>query len=98
MFGDLGADQFVFSDPVQAGEVTHIADFDASEDSILLIYNDSDWPEAPVVEVEADPNAPAMTRVFMDGQVVASVHAADGLSIEHIALVPENAAMAAGFI
>ena len=71
------------TDPVQ------VVDFDLSEDSLVLLYDEVANPD-PVVAMQGDALIPDQVNVFLDGQLVASLSGAAGLMVSDINLVPQS--------
>ncbi len=67
-----GADDIVIGEWLKGGDTAQIMDFDATEDSLLLVWDLSDDPD-PDIEVIPDEDAPGTNLILVDGQEVASV-------------------------
>ncbi|MEP3676422.1 calcium-binding protein [Sulfitobacter sp.] len=91
-----GADQIVLGDWITPGNTAEIVDFTATDDNIVLIWDDSDLDtEEPFVTLATDPESPEQTLILMDGTVIASVNGTD-IQADDIALVPLSTATFVG--
>jgi Ca2+-binding RTX toxin-like protein len=91
-----GADDIVLGDWLATGETAQIMDYTAAEDSLVLIWDDSeDGSVAPSMTLGADPNIANQTLVFLDGTPVAVVNGSDLLPGD-IALIPLSTAAYVG--
>ncbi len=91
-----GADTIVTGDWVEGGLSVKIMDFDIEDDSIVLIWNDTDAGEEPEIVLRADPDNANIMHVLMDGIAVADVNGGAGLTLGDIALIPLSAAQTSG--
>lgn len=89
--GGNGADSFVLGDWI-TGEAATLSDFDATEDQLLVVYDDSGL-EQPELEFMADDD-PDLTQIVLDGQVLAVMPTADLPAIESIVLMGKSSASA----
>ncbi|MEQ6249797.1 calcium-binding protein [Sulfitobacter sp. HNIBRBA3233] len=91
-----GADRIVLGDWISGGDATDLIDFAPEEDSLLLVWDDSD-PEAeePLIEIYGDPDDAGRDLVLMDGEVVARI-AGTGLAPEDLSLIPLSSAVTLG--
>ncbi|MEM6373370.1 MAG: calcium-binding protein, partial [Pseudomonadota bacterium] len=89
-----GADTIVGGSWIEDGRAMDIMDFDAQDDNILLIYDDD--ADVPDIRLEADPDDPEVTQVFMDGIAVANILNGADISIEDISIMPLSLAQSAG--
>ncbi|MFV2053759.1 calcium-binding protein [Aliiroseovarius sp. YM-037] len=87
--GGTGADTFALGDWIDVESGAQIMDFNPDEDTLVLIYDDSEGDE-PEVSVEPDADDPDTANVLVDGQVLASVLNAPGLTAGQISLVAER--------
>lgn len=91
-----GADQIVLGDWISAGNAAEILDYAASDDSIVLVWDDSDLDTSePQVTLQRDPDTADQTLVLMDGEVIASVNGTDLIPAD-IALIPLSTATFVG--
>ncbi|MEO0357088.1 MAG: calcium-binding protein, partial [Pseudomonadota bacterium] len=82
--GGEGADSFVVAQ--QAGEIhSHILDFDAAEDDIVIMYTSDD--SAPEVTLVAADDDPSKVMVHIDGAVVAAVSGGADLTVDDLTLI-----------
>ena len=87
-----GADEIVLGDWLANGEAAQIMDYTASDDSLVLVWDDSlaDTAE-PQITLVTDPEAQDQTLVYLDDAIVASVNGTD-LMPGDIALIPLSTA------
>lgn len=91
-----GADQIVLGDWITAGNAAQILDYAATDDNIVLIWDDSISDSAePQVTLEVDSEGVDQTLVLMDGEVVAMVNGTDLIPAD-IALIPLSTATSVG--
>lgn len=91
-----GEDEIVLGDWLSSGEAAQILDFTAADDSIVLVWDDSEEGSSePLITVSVDPDAEDQTLVLMDGAVVATVNGSDILPAD-IALIPFSTATHVG--
>lgn len=94
--GGDGADEIVLGDWLASGEAAQIMDFEENDDSLVLVWDDSDDDGAePEITVESDPNDLTQSLVVMNGTVVASVNGTTLLPGD-IALIPLSTAAQVG--
>jgi hypothetical protein len=87
--GGDGLDTFLLSEWDQVGGPVTIVDFNVSEDSLVLMYEDSGNGD-PEVDIRQDTNVPNRTEVLVDGIPVAIVMGGGGLSAADITLLPQG--------
>ena len=80
--------------PVTA--ILEIADFDAADDDLLLVWDDSAGEE-PDLRLAASETDPEILELLIGDVVMARVPAASGLTTDHVALLPQSAAQALGW-
>lgn len=90
-----GADEVILGDWITEGNSATITDFDALEDSIVLVWDDAQGDE-PEIALEADPEDDSLIQVLMDGVAVATLDADSELDISDIALIPQSVAASTG--
>jgi Ca2+-binding RTX toxin-like protein len=91
-----GEDEIVLGDWLASGEAAQILDFTAADDSLVLVWDDSEEGSSePLITISADPDADDQTLVLMDGAVVATVNGSDILPAD-IALIPFSTATHVG--
>lgn len=81
--GGAGSDTFIFDGAPDGPEVT-VMDFAHGQDKLLVSW---DQPEAPEISIEQDADNPDMTQVLVNGQLVAQLLDAEGLTLDDIELV-----------
>lgn len=89
-----GADTIITGSWITDTHAIDIIDFNAEDDSILLIYEDED--EVPDVTLAPDLDDANITQVLMDGVAVANVMNGAGITIEDISLMPLSLAQSTG--
>ncbi|MBS8227499.1 calcium-binding protein [Vannielia litorea] len=91
--GGDGADLFRLGPDVVEETVAEIMDFEAGEDSLALLWDDSLGGAAPEItlgEIESD-----LVEVYADGELIGLVHGGASLSPADIQLVPMSLASTA---
>lgn len=83
--GGAGADVFSLSDWIAEARPATIADFDAIQDEIVVVYDAAAHPD-PQLTVQADPDTGAAT-LMLDGLPLAVVLDGAGLEPAHVRLV-----------
>ena len=83
--GGSGADTIVTGDWNAAGYATDILDFDANDDSILLVHRDGEYD--PEISLEPHPKTEGITQIMMNGVVVANVLNGSEVSLDDISVV-----------
>ncbi|KEJ97321.1 Hemolysin-type calcium-binding repeat-containing protein [Pseudosulfitobacter pseudonitzschiae] len=91
-----GADTIVMGDWIEAEKSVEIVDFDATDDSIVLVWNDSDAGPEPVITLQPDATDADIVHVLMDGITVADITGGATLTLGDIALIPLSAAQTSG--
>ncbi|WP_375229684.1 hypothetical protein [Roseobacter sp. S98] len=82
---------------VSDGAASEPMDYDASRDSLVLVWDDTDDSAAePEVTVQRDGNDPEVMHVMMNGQSVAEVYGDADLSVADLTVVPLSSAMIVG--
>ena len=81
--GGQGADDIVLS---PGDEDVTVMGFQPGEDKLLVTWEDEANPE---IEVEPDAENANLTRVMINGQEVAQVYGADGMTVADIQLITE---------
>lgn len=79
-----GADTFLASSYILEGRPPEVSDFDATEDVLVLYYDQALLTPPPVTIAEADGD----TQVLMNGDVMAVLPGVTGLTTADIALLP----------
>jgi Ca2+-binding RTX toxin-like protein len=91
-----GVDQIVLGDWLAAGAATEIMDYDAEDDTLLFVWDDSAEANAePSLSILPDPLQPGQTLVMLDEAIIARV-AGDNVLLSDISLVPLSAAFDLG--
>lgn len=88
--GGEGADTIVFGDWISLGHTATMIDFEAAQDRLILVWDDSVAPE-PLVDVEADQDNPDLAHILLNGKVVADIHGGADLSAQDIVLLSKSA-------
>jgi Ca2+-binding RTX toxin-like protein len=88
--GGEGADSFVLGDWLGEGEPAVIEDFNAAEDELVVVYDDS-VHAAPELGLQADPDDPDSMILTFDGVAVAELLDQTGLDLDQVSLVPASA-------
>ncbi|MCX8955361.1 calcium-binding protein, partial [Ruegeria sp. NA] len=81
--GGDGADDIVLN---PGDDQVTVMGFQPGEDKLLVTWEDE---TDPAIEVEADAENANLTRVFIDGQEVAQVYGAEGMTAADIQLITE---------
>lgn len=88
--GGEGTDDFALSGWQGSGEIVRVTDFDASEDRLILLYEDAGG-RVPDIELRDAQCGSGATEIIVGGQVVASVSHTGGLTAADILLVSQSA-------
>ena len=92
-----GRDDVILGDWVSPDGIVDIRSFDIEDDSLLLVWDDSDAAAtAPKVAVEPDPEDLRSHLISMDGAIVAIVQSDQLLMPGDLSLIPLSSALAAG--
>ncbi|MFZ7092098.1 calcium-binding protein [Primorskyibacter sp. 2E233] len=91
--GGNGADVLVLGDWI-VDEAAQLLDFDATEDQIVIVYDDSDLEADPDLELRVSDDDPAISEIVVNGTVLGTLSTASAPSVEAIMLVGESAASA----
>lgn len=93
--GGEDADDFVVGDwIVGADSPAQIEDFDAAEDHLVVVYDDAAHPE-PEIGIES--TAEGGATLTLDGEDLAEIETAAGLTAASVVLVPESQVAAFGW-
>lgn len=94
--GGADADHFVLVDWAETDgtNAAELADFDAAEDQLVVVFDDSDGAGAPEIDIQLSPTDPDLIEIRSDGVVLASVHVDEAPQIGNIALVGASVASA----
>lgn len=87
LHGGEGSDQFALGDWLEGRAPVTILDYSADEDQIVLYY-DAARVGAPEVTITFHEHTPDMAEIRLEGQIIAHVANAPGLSAEAITLTP----------
>ncbi|MGX0903463.1 Ca2+-binding RTX toxin-like protein [Roseovarius sp. MBR-79] len=82
-----GADTVLLGDWLTADHQAEILDFSASDDMLMVFYDET-GPE-PDISLEPDADNPADQRLLLDGVEIARIADAAGVTLAHVALVPQ---------
>lgn len=83
--GGAGADEFRIGDWIGEGQFARIADFDPSEDEIVVVYDAQSHPD-PHLTLVSDEGSPDVT-VFLDGLPLAEIAGGAGLELSQLRLL-----------
>ncbi|AXI49028.1 type I secretion protein [Sulfitobacter sp. SK012] len=93
-----GEDTIVLGDWINQGDAAEILDFAQEDDSLVLVWDDSDSAAPqPNVSIGTDPAVPGQMQVMLNDVVVAQVNGT-ALNIDDIALLPLSTAAASGLL
>ncbi len=92
--GGAGSDSFTLGDWIADGGPVLIEDYDANEDSLVVVYDDAAHPD-PELTVETAAGTPENAQLLLDGLPLAEVSGAAGLDPSQVALVAQSAIEAA---
>lgn len=82
---------------VSEGPASEPMDYDATRDSLVLVWDDTDASATePEVTVAPDGHDPEVMHVMMNGESVAEVYGDTGLSAADLTVVPLSSAMIVG--
>jgi len=96
--GGEGADVLVLGDWITSeSEAAYMMDYDAQEDQILIVYDDSASSDEPEVQIRPTEGDPDMSEIVMDGVVLSTLPTADAPPLESIVLVGESLATEMAF-
>lgn len=84
-----GADSVILGDWLDAEHQAEILDFAPDEDSILVIYDDTAGAE-PEVTLEPDDDNADHQRLLLNGEAITLIANADGLTLDHVSLLPQS--------
>jgi Ca2+-binding RTX toxin-like protein len=87
MNGGSGADQFTLGGWLQSAAT--IVDYQPGDDRIVLQYDPARLPE-PDLSIAFAPDDLATAQIWLNGQMIAQVVNAPGLSVTDIGLVPQT--------
>lgn len=89
--GGNGADSFTLGDWLDADHQGRIMDFNTTEDSLAIFYDDSSGAN-PDITIQEDADVDGLHRVLLDGEVVAEVSSDARLTLDHVTLIPQSMA------
>jgi Ca2+-binding RTX toxin-like protein len=84
-----GADSVILGDWLGADHQAEILDFSPDEDSLVVIYDDTDGAE-PEVTLEPDSENPDHQRLLVNGEPITLIANAHGLTLDHVSLLPQS--------
>lgn len=93
--GGAGADILVL-DPSGEGAAIEIMDFDAAQDQIVILYEETGGGAAPEIDMRPHAEDPELAEILLDGRVVSTLPRDALPGVEGILLVPESAAAQLG--
>ncbi|WP_227269970.1 hypothetical protein [Roseobacter weihaiensis] len=94
---DESYERILLSDWIMEGQTAEVLDYDAREDSLLLVWDDmSNATAEPEVDVAHDPYDEEVMHVVMNGKSVAEIYGDPNLSVADVALIPLSAALLIG--
>ncbi|WGW03991.1 calcium-binding protein [Tropicibacter oceani] len=94
--GGEGADVLVLGDWI-ADKAAQLMDFDASEDQIVVVYDDSNEEDDPELELRVSADDPELSEIVVNGVVLGTLATVGAPSVDAIVLVGESAAGALSF-
>ncbi|MEQ5869973.1 hypothetical protein J4E08_08670 [Sagittula sp. NFXS13] len=74
------------------GEAATMMDYDAAEDQIVIVYDDSALDTAPEVEIRVSKTNSDVTEILLNGQVLTMLPTADAPALDQLFLVGESLA------
>ena len=83
-----GADSVILGDWLDAGHQAEILDFSVQDD-MLLVFHDAPEGEEPEIALQRDAEDPTAQRLLLDGIEIARIANAEGLTLNHVALVAQ---------
>lgn len=89
--GGNGSDTLVLGDWI-TDQSAELWDFDAAEDQIVIVFDDSDTEADPDLTIRVSEADPALSEIVVDGQVLGTVATAHAPSPDMIVLVGESVA------
>ncbi|WP_210878585.1 calcium-binding protein [Roseovarius autotrophicus] len=87
-----GADRVVLGDWLDAAHQVEILDFSAEHDLLMVVY-DKTGPE-PDIALAPDAEAASDMRLLLNGVEIARIANAEGLTLDHVALVSQSELLA----
>ena len=84
-----GEDSIVLGDWLSQDHQAEVLDFSAAEDSLMMFFDDSDGTD-PEVSLEADEENATTQHLVLNGVRIAMIANAEGLSLDHITLLPQS--------
>ena len=88
--GGTGADTFAVTDMVEGDPIAHISDYNAQEDSLVVVFDPMMHPD-PQLSLETPENTQDVV-VLLDGVPLAMVQGGAGLTLDDVLLTPAQAA------
>lgn len=88
--GGSGADEIVLGDWITQGHQSEILDFAPQEDALVVFFDDTSGSD-PSLSIDIDRDNPDDRHVVLNGVHIATVLNAPGLTLDHIALLPQTA-------
>ena len=88
--GGGGADWFELSDMTAGDAIANIADYDAAEDTLVVVFDPAMHPD-PVISLQTPENS-ADVIVLLDGVPLATVQGGAGMSLNEVLMTPAQAA------
>ncbi|WHZ36217.1 calcium-binding protein [Sagittula sp. MA-2] len=94
--GDLvhcgeGTDTLVVGNWI-AGPAAELVDYDAAEDQLVIVFDDSPGNAEPELEIRLSADNPAVTEIVLNGHVLTTMPTADAPTLEGLVLVGESMA------
>jgi len=84
-----GADSVILGEWLRAEHQAEILDFSTAEDTLLVVYDDAGGA-VPDITLESDPDTAGTQHLVLDGSAVAVIANAQGLTLDHVTLLPES--------
>ncbi|MCA0939067.1 hypothetical protein LCM08_07665 [Salipiger pacificus] len=87
--GGADEDDFYLGDWIDGGEAAELVDFDPVQDRLIVVWSGD---AAPTLDLRASEEAPGMTEIRADGELLALLPEADAPGLESIALLEASRA------
>lgn len=88
--GGAGADWFELADMAAGDAIANIADYDATEDALVVVFDPAMHPD-PVLSLETSENSGDVI-VLLDGVPLAMVQGGAGMTLDDVLMTPAQAA------
>ncbi len=84
-----GADSVILGDWLDGEHQAEMLDFSPDEDALVVVYDDAAGAE-PEVTLEPDAENPDHQRLLLNGEPITLIANAHGLTLDHVALLPQS--------